>query len=192
MFTIRQNTVPCLIKQVLDKTWWSHFTGGLLVVQGNCTPNLDKNSTNFYSSGTAFIHVLSFHYSKFQFAIQPTSNRNNTSFFFWGWTTKSPRKPYTKFGPDIQRTCHVIRSLLFDTPRAMSYKASFRPNVVVPIHRWTTCGSKQLHTKFGQNTGTTSIHFYSIDKSWELYSREGDNSNRFEGKTMPWEHTIRI
>ena len=29
-----------------------------------------------------------------------------------------------------------------------------------------------------------------MDKSKELYSREGDNSSRFEGKTVPWEHTI--
>ena len=31
-----------------------------------------------------------------------------------------------------------------------------------------------------------------MDKSRELYSREGDtcNSSRFEGKTVPWEHTI--
>ena len=28
-----------------------------------------------------------------------------------------------------------------------------------------------------------------MDKSRELYSREGDNSSRFEGKTVPWEHT---
>ena len=30
-----------------------------------------------------------------------------------------------------------------------------------------------------------------MDKSRELYSREGDNSSRFEGKTMPWENTVR-
>ena len=29
-----------------------------------------------------------------------------------------------------------------------------------------------------------------MDKSQELYSREGDNSSRFEGKTVPLEHTI--
>ena len=27
-----------------------------------------------------------------------------------------------------------------------------------------------------------------MDKSRELYSKEGDNSSRFEGKTVPWEH----
>ena len=31
-----------------------------------------------------------------------------------------------------------------------------------------------------------------IDKSRELYSKEGDNSSRFEGKTVPWEHTIAV
>ena len=39
----------------------------------------------------------------------------------------------------------------------MSYRASIRPNVVVPFHRWTTCGPRQLHTKFGPNIRTTSI-----------------------------------
>ena len=29
-----------------------------------------------------------------------------------------------------------------------------------------------------------------MDKSRELYSKEGDNSSQFEGKTVPWEHTI--
>ena len=29
-----------------------------------------------------------------------------------------------------------------------------------------------------------------MDKSRELYFKEGDNSSRFEEKTVPWEHTI--
>ena len=29
-----------------------------------------------------------------------------------------------------------------------------------------------------------------MDKSRELYSREGNNSSRFEGKTVAWENTI--
>ena len=29
-----------------------------------------------------------------------------------------------------------------------------------------------------------------MDKSRELYSREGGNSSRFEEKTVAWEHTI--
>ena len=29
-----------------------------------------------------------------------------------------------------------------------------------------------------------------MDKSRELYSKEGDNSSQFEGKTVPSEHTI--
>ena len=35
-----------------------------------------------------------------------------------------------------------------------------------------------------------SFNMGDIDKFWELYSREGDNSSRIEGKTVPWEHTI--
>ena len=31
-----------------------------------------------------------------------------------------------------------------------------------------------------------------IDKSRELYSKKGDNSSRFEGKTVPWELTIAV
>ena len=32
----------------------------------------------------------------------------------------------------------------------------------------------------------------NMDKSQELYSREGDNFSRFEGKTVVWEHTIQV
>ena len=39
----------------------------------------------------------------------------------------------------------------------MSYSASFRPNMVVPFHRWTNCGPRQLHSEFGPNIRTTSI-----------------------------------
>ena len=35
-----------------------------------------------------------------------------------------------------------------------------------------------------------SLNIGEMDKSRELYSKEGDNSNRFEGKTVPWEHTM--
>ena len=65
---------------------------------------------------------------------------------------------WSRFLKDLSRYTQLVpSSLLFDTPRAMSYKASFRPNVVAPFYRLTTCGPKQLHTKFGQNTRTTSI-----------------------------------
>ena len=41
-FTIRHTTAPCLIEPVSYQTWWSPFTGRLLVVQGNGTPDLDQ------------------------------------------------------------------------------------------------------------------------------------------------------
>ena len=90
------------------------------------------------------------------------SNKYDTIFSFWGWTTKCPMKPYTKFGPDIQRTCHAIRILslpVYNSTHhcAMSDRASIRPIVVVPFHRWTTYGPRQLHTEFGPNIRTTSI-----------------------------------
>ena len=31
-----------------------------------------------------------------------------------------------------------------------------------------------------------------MDKSREFYSKTGDNTSRFEGKTVPWEHTIQL
>ena len=31
-----------------------------------------------------------------------------------------------------------------------------------------------------------------MDKSRELYSKEGDNYSQFEGKTVRWEHTIAV
>ena len=36
----------------------------------------------------------------------------------------------------------------------------------------------------------SSFNMGEMDKSRELYSKEGDNSSRFEGKTVPWEHTM--
>ena len=36
----------------------------------------------------------------------------------------------------------------------------------------------------------SSFNMEEMDKSRELYFREGNNSSRFEGKTVPWEHTI--
>ena len=39
----------------------------------------------------------------------------------------------------------------------MTYQASIRPNVVVPFHRWTTSGPRQLNTEFGPDICTTDI-----------------------------------
>ena len=83
----------------------------------------------------------------FRGPLNKINNRYDTIFSFWGWTIKCPRKPYTKFGVDIQRTCHAIRILslrVYNSTHlcAMSYRASIRPNVVVPFHRWTTCGPR--------------------------------------------------
>ena len=36
----------------------------------------------------------------------------------------------------------------------------------------------------------SSFNMGEMDKSRELYSKEGDNSSQFEGKTVPWDHTI--
>ena len=36
----------------------------------------------------------------------------------------------------------------------------------------------------------SSFNMGEMDKSRELYSTEGDNSNRFEGKTVQLEHAI--
>ena len=38
----------------------------------------------------------------------------------------------------------------------------------------------------------SSFNMGEMYKYRELYSREGDNSSRFEGKTVPWEHTIHV
>ena len=36
----------------------------------------------------------------------------------------------------------------------------------------------------------SSFNMGEMDKFRELYSREGDNSSRIEGKTVQWEHAI--
>ena len=145
------------------------------MVQGNCTPNLDQifeqllfRRDHFYSCCLISLFKISYYNSNnappppLRGPLNKINNRYDTIFSFRGYTIKCPRKPYTKFGPDIQRTCHAIRILslpVYNSTHhcAMSYRASIRPNVVVPFHRWTTCGPRQLHTKFGPNIRTTSI-----------------------------------
>ena len=36
----------------------------------------------------------------------------------------------------------------------------------------------------------SNFNMGGMDISRELYSNEGDSSSQFEGKTVPWEHTI--
>ena len=38
----------------------------------------------------------------------------------------------------------------------------------------------------------SSFYMGEMDKPRELYSKEGDNSSRFIGKSVPWEHTIAL
>ena len=40
------------------------------------------------------------------------------------------------------------------------------------------------------NVQYSNFYMGEMDKSRELYSKEGVNSSRFEGKTVSWEHTI--
>ena len=50
---------------------------------------------------------------------------------------------------------------------------------------------KEYNVKTSENDAKySSLNIGEMDKSRELYSKEGDNSSRFEGKTVPWEHTI--
>ena len=35
----------------------------------------------------------------------------------------------------------------------------------------------------------STFNIGEMDKSLKLYSKEGDNSSWFQGKTVPWEHT---
>ena len=96
---------------------------------------------------------------------------DTTQFFsFWGWTIKCPRKPDTKFGPDIQRTCHAIRSLslpVYNSTHhcAMSYRTSIRQKRGSPLSQvdylWSKATAHQIWTKYSNNFysgGTTFTH----------------------------------
>ena len=49
---------------------------------------------------------------------------------------------------------------------------------------------KIINVKTSENdVKYSSLNIGEMDKSRELYSKEGDNSSRFEGKTVPWKHT---
>ena len=52
---------------------------------------------------------------------------------------------------------------------------------------------KIMMLKTSENKVKYSIFYMGeMNKSRELYSKEGDNPIRFEGKIVPWEHTIDV
>ena len=57
------------------------------------------------------------------------NNRYETILSFWGLTTKCLRKPYTKCGPDIQRTCHAIRI----SPFQFTIRHTTAPCLIEPV-----------------------------------------------------------
>ena len=92
-FIIRHTPAPCLIKPVLEQTWKSPFTCGLLVVQGKCTPNLDQifaqllfQRDHFHSCFLVSPFKITFCNSTypppFRSPFNKTDNGNNTIFFF--------------------------------------------------------------------------------------------------------------
>ena len=62
---------------------------------------------------------------------------------------------------------------------------------VICIFNKTTEEYNHYNVKTSENDVKQSdFNTGEMDKSRELYSKEGDNSSQFEGKTVPWEHTI--
>ena len=150
------------------------------MVQGNCTPNLDQifeqllfRRDHFYSCSLISLFKISNYNSTpppLRGPLNKINNRYDTIFSFWGWTIKCPRKPYTKFGPDIQRTCHAIRSLslpVYNSTHhcAMSYRTSIRQKRGSPLSQvdylWSKATAHQIWTKYSNNFysgGTTFTH----------------------------------
>ena len=92
-----------------------------------------KYSHNFYSGGTTFIHVLSFHYSKFHITIRTTppppprgplnkiNNGYDTIFFLLRVdhqvSEEAIHQIWSRYLKDLSRYTHLVpSSLLFDTP----------------------------------------------------------------------------
>ena len=53
--------------------------------------------------------------------------------------------------------------------------------------------TEEYNVKTSENdVKNSNFNLGEMDKSRELYSKEGDNSNQFEGKTVLWEHTTDV
>ena len=65
--------------------------------------------------------------------------------------------------------------------RILTCKAMTTDEIWVRILIYNDCGTEKFLNVFFPVMG-------EVDKFRELYSKEGDNSSRFKGKTVPWEH----
>ena len=108
------------------------------MVQGNCTPNLDKKFAQLLFQRDRS-HSCSL-VSPFKISVC------NTTYLQWKQhnflllrvdhkvSEEAIRQIWSRYSKDLTRYTQLVpSSLLFDTPRAMSYKASFTPNVVAPF-----------------------------------------------------------
>ena len=145
------------------------------MVQGNCTQNLDQifaqllfRRDHFHSCSLISLFKISYYNSE-QHPPPPLAVHSikliidTTQFFPFEGGPSSVRGSHT---PNLVQIFKGLVTLYAFSPFpvyysthhcAMSYSASFRPNMVVPFHRWTNCGPRQLHSEFGPNIRTTSI-----------------------------------
>ena len=137
--------------------------------------------TVYYSLCGQNSELLYVEYSLFTVTIQPNpfrdplneiENRYNTIFSCEGWTTKGPGKPYTRFGPDFQRTLYAFSPFQFNIRRTTD------PCLIQPVldqTRWSPLTGVQLLVVKGTwtpNLKLFTIHYsqltvhYSDRKKW--------------------------
>ena len=82
----------------------------------------------------------------------------------------------------------------------MTPRTEFNSRILIIYWKHSVIGifnkyTEEYNVKTSENdVKHSNSNMGEMDKSRELYSKEGDNSSRFEGKTLtvPWEHTIDI
>ena len=144
------------------------------MVQSNCTPNLDKillqllfQRCHFHSRSLISLFKISYYNSNNapHFAVHSIKLIiDTTQFFPFQGGPSSFRGSHT---PNLVQIFKGLVTLYAFSPFQFTIRHTTAPCripsvsdqtwLVVPFHRWTTCGPRQLHSEFGPNIRTTSI-----------------------------------
>ena len=95
---------------------------------------------------------------------------------------------------DFIQFCHVNLRTLSINP--LTSRTGFYSRVwIIYLQPSVICIVNENKEKYNVKTMENDVKYCNsnmveMDKSRELYSREGDNSCQFEGKTVAWGHTI--
>ena len=142
------------------------------MVQGNCTSDLDQIFAQLlfqrdYFNSCFIISLLKISYynsTSLRGSLNKINNRYDTILSFWD----GPQSVRGSHTPNLVEIIKGLVTLYAFSPFQITIRHTTAPCriqpvsdqtyiVVVPFHRWTTCGPMQLHTEFGPNIRPTFI-----------------------------------